>query len=256
MPTRDSYDPGTPCWVDLATSDPAAARAFYGMLMGWEAEVDPRPEAGGYTQFRRDGHAVAGCGPLFVEGMPPAWSTYVATADADATAAQAAENGGTVMMPPMDVLDAGRMAVISGPDGAAVGIWQPAAHTGASLVNEAGSWGWSVLATRDRPAADAFYGAVFGWEAATDPTWGDHWTSGGQPVANPLEMGPNFPPQVPPHWQVIFVVPDADACVAQASELGGAAHGPVRDMAMDGRMAAITDPQGAAFGVMSIPQSG
>ena len=95
MPIRESYEPGRPCWVDLGTTDPAAARAFYGSLFGWTPEVDARPEAGGYAQFRHDGHAVAGVGPIFTEGMPPTWTTYIATADVDATAAAVAENGGT-----------------------------------------------------------------------------------------------------------------------------------------------------------------
>lgn len=253
MPIRESYTPGTPCWVDLSTTDPAAARSFYGELLGWESEVDPRPEAGGYGQFRRDGKAVAGCGPAFAEGMPPMWSTYVASVDVDATAAVATEAGGTVMMPPMDVLDAGRMAVVSGPDGAAVGVWQPNVHTGAELVNEPGTWGWSILATRDKAAAEGFYGSVFGWELRSHADWGEYWSLDDGEVAGVMEMGPAFPPQVPPHWQVLFMVDDADASVAQAQELGGAVHGPVRDMAMNGRMGAIVDPQGAAFGVMSLP---
>ncbi len=253
MPTRDSYSPGTPSWVDLGTTDPAAARAFYGELFGWTADVDERPEAGGYAQFRRDGHALAGCGPLFVEGMPPVWSTYIASADADATAALVGEHGGTVMMPPFDILDAGRMTVVSGPDGAVVGVWQAGNHTGAGLVNEPGSWAWNQLATRDKATSEAFYSAVFGWALVTHPDWGEHWALDGEAVAGVMEMGPAFPPQVPPHWQVMFMVDDAEATVARAEELGGSAHGPVRDMPMSGRVGAIADPQGAAFGVVSFP---
>jgi len=256
MPIVDTYLPGTPCWVDLGTTDPAAARVFYGELMGWTADVDERPEAGGYAQFTRDGHAVAGCGPLFVEGMPPVWSTYLASPDVDATAAQVGEHGGTVMMPPMDVLDAGRMAVVSGPDGAVVGVWQARNHIGATLVTEPLSWSWNQLATRDKAGAEAFYSAVFGWSLTTHPEWGEHWALEGREIAGIMEMGPDFPPQVPPHWQVLFMVDDADAAVAKAEELGGSAHGPVTDMPMSGRMAAIADPQGAAFGVLSFPATG
>ncbi len=124
-PIRDAYEPGRPCWVDLATSDPAAARSFYTELFGWDAEVDPRPEAGGHAQFTPDGHSVAGVGPVFAEGASPSWTTYIATADADATVAVVTANGGTVHQPPMDILDAGRMAVFSGPDGAIAGFGRP-----------------------------------------------------------------------------------------------------------------------------------
>lgn len=253
MPIRDSYSRGTPCWVDLATTDPAAARSFYGELLGWSAEVDERPEAGGYAQFRKGGHPVAGCGPLFVEGMPPVWTTYIASADVDATTASVPEHGGAVMMPPFDVLDAGRMAVFTGPDGAVAGIWQARNHIGAQLVNEPGSWTWNQLATRDKVAALAFYGAVFGWELADDPEWGEHLSLDGRPIASVVEMGEAFPAEVPPHWQVAFRVDDADATVARAEELGGTAHGPMRAMPMNGRAGAVADPQGAQFGVLSIP---
>lgn len=256
MPTRDSYEPGRPCWVDLGTTDPEAARAFYGELFGWTAEVDPRPEAGGYAMFNRNGQSVAGVGPLFAEGMPPVWSTYIATDDVDATAKTVGQNGGTVMMEPMDVLDVGRMAMFAGPDGAVAGLWQPRAHTGAKLVNEPGSWSWSALATRDKPGAMAFYGALFGWNLKEDPNWGEYIALGDKgEVASVMEMGSEFPPQVPPHWQVVFMVDDVDAAMAEAQRLGGSTHGPARDGAPGMRTGALADPQGAQFGVLSFDPS-
>ena len=253
MPIRDAYEPGRPCWVDLATSDPAAARSFYGELFGWTADVDPRPEAGGYAQFKRDGHAVAGVGPIFAEGMPPSWTTYIATADADSTAAAITANGGTVLQPPFDVLDAGRMAVFSGPDGAIAGLWQARKHRGAAFVTEPGGWSWSQLLTRDKDAAVAFYGAVFDWRLREHPDWGEHLALGedGGEIAGATQMGDEFPPDVPPHWVVTFMVDDADALVGRAQELGGTALGPVEDMVMGGRVGSLADPQGASFGVLS-----
>ncbi len=177
---------------------------------------------------------MAGVGPLFVKGMPPVWTTYIASADVDATAASVVEHGGTVMMPPFDVLDAGRMAVFAGPHGAVAGIWQAGTHSGAEVVNLPGSWAWNTLATRDKAAAEAFYAAVLGWDLLPDPEWGEHWSLEGREVAGIMEMGEVLPPQVPPHWQVVFMVDDADATVARAQDLGGSAHGPVCDMAYGG----------------------
>src|SRR5918999_262406 len=157
MPANDSYPRGNPCWVDLGTSDPAAARSFYSELFGWTAEVDERPEAGGYAQFRKEGRAVAGVGPLFREGMPPAWTTYIASDDVDATAASITRHGGQVMMEPFAVLDAGRMTVLAAPDGAVAGVWQAINHHGSGLVNEPGTWCWSGLASRDVEAARSFF---------------------------------------------------------------------------------------------------
>ncbi|CAN5547505.1 VOC family protein [soil metagenome] len=256
MPTRDDYEPGRPSWVDLGTSDPAAARAFYGELFGWSADVDPRPEAGGYAQFMRDGKPVAGCGPLFVEGMPPAWTSYVATADADATAKVAADLGGTVVTEPFDVLDAGRMAALAAPDGSVIGVWQAKAHKGAALVNEPGSWQWNQLLTRDKAAADAFYAPLFGWQLRSHPQWGEYWSLGDGEVTGVSELCPKAPAEVPAHWQVVFTVEDAEATLARAGELGGSALGPTAPWGPGGRFGTIADPQGATFGVLSLPASG
>src|SRR5687767_4884904 len=75
--------PGTPNWVDLGTPDLDVTKRFYGELFGWTAHVSPEPEVRGYTIFNKDGQPVAGTGPLFSDDQLPAWSTYVATDDAD-----------------------------------------------------------------------------------------------------------------------------------------------------------------------------
>ena len=253
MPIRDSYEPGRPCWVDLGTTDPAAACTFYGDLMGWDADVDSRPEAGGYALFKRDDHTVAGVGPIFTEGMPPAWTTYIATDDVERTAESVTANGGTVLQPPFDVLDAGRMAVIAGPDGAVAGLWQAGKTKGAEFVTEPGGWSWSQLLTRDKDAAIAFYKAVFDWRMHDDPNWGEHWKLGeeGGEIAAATQMEDQFPAEVPAHWSVVFMVDDADALVARAKELGATPLGAVEDMSMGGRIGQLADPQGATFSVLS-----
>jgi len=239
--------------VDLGTTDPEAARPFYSELLGWTAEVDERPEAGGYGQFSKDGHVVAGVGGIFTEGMPPAWTTYIASADVKATAASITEHGGTVMMDPFDVFDAGRMTVFASPDGAIAGVWQAVKHHGAALVNEPFTWCWSDLATRDVDTARSFYGNVFGWKLQSDPTWGEYMSLEEREIGSISELGPEMPPQVPAHWRVAFLVDDAEATIARAQELGGTPHGPVTDFAAGGRQGALADPQGAQFGVMSFP---
>ena len=256
MPTRESYEPGRPTWVDLGTPDPDAARSFYGELFGWSAEVDPRPEAGGYAQFRKDGHSVAGVGPLFQEGMPPAWTTYIATDDADATAGKISGSGGTVFVEPMDILDVGRMAVFAGPDGAVAGVWQARAHHGAGLVNEPGSWCWSQLMSPDKDASVKFYGDVFGWTLRQHPEWGEFLALGEGEIAAVSQIGTDTPAEVPPYWEVVFMVADVDATLARAQELGATVTSSPVDAGPGARQAALVDPQGAPFGVMSFtPQS-
>src|SRR5206468_4177472 len=108
--TAPSYPPGTPMWVDLTSPDVKAAARFYGELFGWQAE-DLGEEAGHYHMFRKDGKMVAAANAPMSPGQPAAWTSYVATDDANATAAKVREAGGQVAMEPFDVMGAGRMAV-------------------------------------------------------------------------------------------------------------------------------------------------
>jgi predicted enzyme related to lactoylglutathione lyase len=253
MSERASYEPGTPSWVDLSTPDPAAAKEFYGALFGWEA-VDPGPpeETGGYAMFTLRGKNVAGVGPLMSEEQPAVWSTYVSTDDADAAVARAREAGGDALVEPMDVMDAGRMAFVFHPAAGAVGIWQPARHTGAELVNEPGAFTWSQLHTRDREAAIAFYGKVFGWTAG-DFGGMPMLSLGDRGVATAMDMPPGTPDGVPPFWMVIFAAADTDATAARAQELGGQVVAEPFDIENVGRFAVLADPQGVAFGVITAP---
>jgi hypothetical protein len=248
-----SYQPGTPSWVDLSSPDPDAAAVFYGELFGWE--VPPaRPDTGGYRMAEQRGLPVAGIGPRMQEGMPPAWTTYVATADADATAAEVTAAGGQTFLPPMDVLDVGRMAVFADPAGAVFAVWQPGKHQGAGIVNEPVSLSWNELATRQPDAAVAFYQRVFGWQPRT-MAMGEssytEWLLDGASVGGMMPMDDSFPAQVPAHWRAYFAVADTDATVARATELGGAVHVPPMDIPQ-GRFAALADPDGAMFSVIRL----
>jgi len=156
MTEYDGHDPGTFCWIELSTSDQLGATAFYSNLFGWEAEETPIPPDGIYTMFRMRGRYVAAAASQRederAQGVPPHWNTYVASDDADQTAKAAEAAGGTVLAPPFDVLDAGRMAVFADPQGATFGVWQPKNHPGAQLVNEPNTYGWSELLTTDPSA--------------------------------------------------------------------------------------------------------
>ncbi|MGH3087314.1 MAG: VOC family protein [Rubrobacteraceae bacterium] len=168
MGKRDRYEPGTFCWVDLATTDPAAAKAFYGELFGWEAEDMPAGEAATYTMMEFDGDTICGLYEMDDErksqNAPPYWLSYISVEDAGEAAAKARELGGEVIEEAFDVMDSGRMAVISDPGGATVPLWQPKAHIGASRVNDTGCLAWNELQTRDHGSASSFYGNLFGWK--------------------------------------------------------------------------------------------
>lgn len=255
MSEQSDYAPGTPSWVDIGT-DVEAAKGFYGQLLGWTAqEAGPPEETGGYGFFMKGDKMVAGYGPQQNPG-PPAWSVYVATADADETAAKVEKAGGTVVAPPMDVMGAGRMAVFQDPTGAFFSTWQAGDHRGAQLWSEPGAVSWVELNTRDAARAKEFYPAVFGWTEEThagEMTYTEFHL--GEPaIGGMMELPASVPAQVPPHWLAYFGVDDVDASTAKAKELG--ANVMVEPMDIPGgggRFAVILDPQGAAFGLLRGP---
>jgi predicted enzyme related to lactoylglutathione lyase len=250
-----TVEPGTPNWVDLGTPDLLNATRFYTSLFGWTAHVSPEPEAGGYTLFRKGDKTVAGAGPLLNEGQPPAWSTYVATDDADAAAQRVEATGGQVLVAPFDVMDQGRMAAFLDQAGAPFSVWQPMSMPGADLFNEPGSLSWNELTTRDPAGSKAFYRGVFGWDAedeAAGPVTYTTFKLGDRQVAGMMPMvGEEWPADLPPHWMVYFAVADADTTAASATELGGAVSVPPQDIA-PGRFAVLNDPQGAVFSVIAL----
>jgi uncharacterized protein len=275
---RDGYPAGVPCWVDTGQPDPEAAVEFYGGLFGWEFEDRmPADSPGRYFVAQLRGRDVAAVGSQPEQAPPtPGWNTYVWVDSADDTTAKVKAAGGNALMEPFDVLDAGRMAVLTDPEGAVFCVWQAKQHKGAQLVNEPGTWNFSELNTRDPEGAKAFYGTVFGWEAQTldygegqttmwrlpgygdflerrDPDLRRRMAADGAPegfedaVAWLIPMtSDQYPDDVPPHWNVTFAVDDADAVADRAAKLGGQVRVPPFDAPFV-RMTVVSDPQGAAF---------
>lgn len=248
----ERYEPGVPSWVDLGTGEIDAAARFYGGLFGWSSEEGP-PEAGGYRVCTLRDRPVAGLGPQMNPG-PPAWTSYVTVGDADRVAGVAAEAGGRVIVSPMDVLDAGRMAVLADPAGAAISVWQPNSHQGAGIVNEPGTLTWNELMTDDVDGSKEFYGKLFAWDATTHaggPVEYTEFTLDGRSVAGMLPRPETMPAEVPPHWGVYFAVTDTDTAASRAGELGGTTVMDPFDVE-PGRVAVLCDPTGATFNVITL----
>jgi predicted enzyme related to lactoylglutathione lyase len=249
-----TYANGTPDWVDIGSPDMDATAAFYGGLFGWTTtEPGPVEETGGYRMFLKDGKMVAGLGPA-QEGMPTVWTTYVAADDAEATTELVKANGGMVFVEPMDVMDAGRMAIFADPAGAMFGVWQAGQHTGAELKGAAGSVVWSELWTRDVEAVKAFYAAAFGLEASEFPgSEGQYFilSVGEDGVAGVLPMGDEFPAEIPSNWVTVFASDDTDATVAKATSLGASVMREAVDMDEVGRLAYLIGPHGEPFGILT-----
>jgi predicted enzyme related to lactoylglutathione lyase len=244
-----------PAWVDLSTTDAAAARDFYAKLFGWDLEVSEDPQYGGYATAKLGDQSAAGIGPK-QEGdqSPTAWSLYVGTDDVDGLAKKVADAGGSVIAQPFDVGDQGRMAVFADPSGAFISAWQPAGMSQfvSGITN---AFGWAELNARGLQPAVAFYETVFGWTHSEQPFGeGEVYTQfehDGQPIAGALEMNPQIPAETPSYWLIYFTVDDVDARFQKVIELGGREMVPPTDMP-GGRFAIVSDPQGAAFGIITV----
>ncbi|QGN58349.1 VOC family protein [Nostocoides sp. HKS02] len=254
MTTKTSYAQGTPCWVDLQTSDQDAARAFYAGVLGWEFVEQPMPDGPVYAMAQLGGRNAAAIAPQNPDqaaaGVPAMWNTYLAVDDVDATTARVADAGGTVAMEPFDVMDAGRMSFVADPSGAFVGLWQAREHIGAQVANEPGALTWNELVTTDPESALPFYEKLLGVQAVTVPMGPDYaytmFQVGDQQVGG--STAPQMP-GVPNHWAVWFSVDSADASAARITELGGSLLVEPTDMPV-GRMVVARDPQGAVFNLL------
>lgn len=236
----DRYLPGVPCGIELRAPDPAAAEAFYAGLFGWAFD-------GGVA--RLDGRAVA----RVARGDAAAWTTVIRVDDVEAATARAEAAGGREVP-----------AGLADPAGAAFALTD---HGGAELVNAPGTWNWSNLETADLPGAEAFYGAVFGWESMPMgeavrmfrvPGYGDRLAEL-DPSLRERHAQPGIPPGfsdavawlVPgetPVWSVTFAGDDIDATAARALELGGEVVTPPYDE-QGARVATLRDVAGAVFTV-------
>ncbi len=243
---------GTFCWCELGTSDSAAAKTFYEKLFGWTYADEDMGDMGTYTKVHLGGEELGGLyelkGPF--EGIPPHWMFHIAVEDVNATAERVPGLGGKVVMPPMDIPDAGRMAVIEDATGAKVSLFQPGGHCGTTIdPRTPGGFGWVELQTRDAARARTFFAELLGWEAKVDQgamPYTEWHLPGGQPFGGMIEMDDRWQ-GAPPNWLGYVMVDDCDATFAQANELGAQAFVPPTDIENVGRFAVIADPQGAVF---------
>ncbi|MCX4395617.1 VOC family protein [Streptomyces sp. NBC_00053] len=245
---------GTPCWADAMFADLDGAKSFYGEVLGWTFG-ESSSEFGNYTQAYADGKAVAAVVPPMPgqEGHS-AWCLYLASPDAEATAAKIRDNGGETLMDPMQVGDFGTMMLARDPGGVVFGVWQAGTHEGFEAQAVPGAFCWAEVFTREPEKSDAFFPAVFPYsmvKMADEHVDFRMYNLGDKTVMGRMKMGDEFPPEVPPYLNVYFTVADCDAAVAKATERGGVLRfGP---MTMPfGRFAALTDPQGAAFSVIDV----
>ncbi len=241
--------PGRPIWVELYTSDPEAARLFYGSVFDWTVR-DLGSAYAGYLLFERDGQPVAGCMRNDEAGAPDSWTVYLESDNVSNTAGMAEANGGTVLIEPMQVGDLGHLAVVRDPAGATIGIWQPVEHDGFPVGRGHGLPVWFEVVTTGYEEAIAFYENVFGWVTDTmvDSPELRYTTLGRDDDALAgIMAAPAGGPA--PTWDFYVDVTDTDATLARAVAAGATVTTPAEDSPY-GRLAALTDPTGARFLLM------
>jgi uncharacterized protein len=242
-----------PAWVDLSSTDPAASQTFYAKVFGWNIEVNPDPQYGGYGLAKIGGKDVAGIGGTQSPDQPSAWQLYVGTEDAEALGRKVQAAGGTVVAPAFDVGEQGKMAVYQDPSGAIISGWQPS-QMGGFQTEGANAFGWAELNARGLDKALPFYRELFGWTTTTSDMGGQPYTEfqvDGQSIAGASEMSPTAPAQMPSYWTVYFGVDDVDRVYKSAIEAGGQEMMAPQDYP-GGRFAIIRDPQGAFFGIFNL----
>lgn len=258
MGIRDSYENGVFSWVDLLTTDPEAAKAFYSQLFNWKFQDMPVPDAPPYSMAFKNERSVAA---LFLmpedmrsQNIPPYWQSYINVEDLDASVKKCEAHGATIIDPPCDIMEAGRMAIIKDPTEAMVILWQAKEHIGAGLVNEVNTFCWAELQTRGADKAVEFYKSVFGWDVEVDDKPPFYMTCSvkGHYNCGIFDMDKvNLPANIPSHWAVYFNVENLDNSLELVKDLGGKAL--IDPVEIDpGRFATISDPQGAVVTLMEI----
>lgn len=246
------YAHGDVCWHEHVSRDVEAAKTFYAAVAGWEFKDHEMPDGNIYVMGQLGGKDVAGLWAATAPEMadvPAHWLTYVWADDVDATAAKAAELGGTIVREPMDVMAEGRMAVLQDPAGVVFAIWHSSDDSEAPDFGAApGAFSWFEVTTRDPETSRDFFTALFGWDTTVNDMAGFDYTmftrgeaglGGVMPMAGPDWEG------VPAHWSSYLTVADADAAVEAAKAAGGTLHHGPMDVPNVGRFAIVNDAAGA-----------
>jgi predicted enzyme related to lactoylglutathione lyase len=244
-----------PAWVELSSSDAAASRDYYSKLFGWQVEVNPDPQYGGYAIAQIGDQQVGGIGPTQSADQPTAWGLYIGTDNVDALAQKVQSSGGTVVAPPFDVGDQGRMSAFQDPVGAFISAWQASAMR-PFVAYQSNSFGWAELNARGVDKALPFYESIFGWtHRATEMAEGQppytEFLLDGESIAGAWEMNPAMPANMPSYWTVYFLADDVDAAFRKALDLGGREQVAPQDFP-GGRFAIVGDALGASFGLLKM----
>ena len=262
---------GKVVWHDLLTHDAGAAREFYGAVFGWGFE-ESEEAPGRYWDITREGRVI---GSIFAadadELDSPLWLVSISVPDVDGSASQAGGLGASVTVPPSDLPNRGRYAVVEDPQGAFFVVLRSASGDPRDTQDhEPGEWLWTELWTSDAPGAVAFYEDLLGYRSegiaarlqeVAEDEYGEAIAEGDLPIVffamytgERVRAGIHqLPADGPPHWLPYVAVRDVAEAVARAVEQGGEVLLPP-EAVNNGEAAILADPAGAPFGVQQWPR--
>jgi predicted enzyme related to lactoylglutathione lyase len=251
--TTGIRNPGDFCWINMLTPEPAAARAFFGALLGWTYVEMPGVGHRMRVAGRDIGAVFDLAGPNTPKGTPPLIGVMMKVDSADAATAKVTARGGSAK-PAFDVMDQGRMAVCHDPNGAEFDVWESKKSLGTDAdSSEHGVPSWFENLTTDVGGATKFYSELFGWTSEVMPMSGATYTTfkhGPAYVAGMTQITPRMG-TLRPHWATYFTVKDVDETAREAVKLGAQLLVPVREVPGIGRFCGLRSPQGVAFHAIS-----
>ena len=254
--TTGARTTGDFCWINVLTPQPAQAREFFSQVLGWS--YTELPGMGHIVQV--DGHDIGGLwdlhGPNSPAGLSPTLGVMVRVDSADAIAEKAIALGGKAK-PAFDVMENGRMAELTDPNGAQIDVWQPKKKAGMDADStHPGVPSWFETLTTDAAKASKFYSDLFGWTAEAMPMKDLQYTTfkhNDAYVGGMLQITPKMG-HMPPQWVTYFTVNNADETVAEAVRLGAKVCMSMKDIESVGRFSGLVSPQGVTFYVIQYPQ--
>jgi predicted enzyme related to lactoylglutathione lyase len=246
-------------WHDLSTTDVEGAKEFYGAIAPWTTK--PWDDDGEYLLWEKEGTPVGGItrvpadagGPL----SPPSWLASVYVYDVDDCVRRVPKLGGRVLMAPKEIPNVGCWAVIAGPDGAPLALFEPSTanppgHDGAPTVGE---FAWHELRSNDWRKSWDFYSRLFHWDRVREHDMGPDGTyfvfgQNGQSLGGMYTDGDSSQS----NWTSYVEVPSVRQATEKVRALGGRVVREPHEVPGGSWIALCADPQGATFAVTSQQQ--
>jgi len=245
--------PGKFIWFDLATEDPAVARAFYGAVLGWKFR-EVKGAAVPYTLIEGAGGKVGG---LFRRDRPAGakvgsrWLVLMAVGDPGKTSEEVRARGGEGVVKPTRIPGRGMHAVFRDPDGALFGVLANEGGDPADTAVAEGDMFWVDLFTHDAGKAASFYAALGGHDVHVGDVAGRSRTllaTNGIARAGIARLPASIERAA---WLPYVLVDDVPATLARVRAAGGTIIMAPRPDLLGGNVAVIADPQGGAIGIVN-----